>query len=47
MCTGAVRGFARLKFSTSPIRLGQFEFSIINSREIVSRGYISFRENAG
>jgi len=47
MCTGVTRGFAGIKFSTSPRALGLFEIIIMNSAEIISTGVRSFTEKAG
>jgi hypothetical protein len=47
MCTGVTKGFAGLKFSTSPSRLGVFEIIIINMIEINVPGNRSFTEKEG
>jgi len=47
MCTGVTRGFAGLKFSTSPNKFGLFEIIIINKIEISVPGNRSFTENDG
>jgi len=47
MCTGVTRGFAGLKFSTSPSKLGVFEIIIMNKIEIRVPGSRSFTEKEG
>jgi hypothetical protein len=47
MCTGVVSGFAIFRFSTSPSKLGLFEITITNTREIHIIGIMSFLENVG
>lgn len=47
MCTGAIRGFAGLKFSTSPRRLGAKDVIIIITNRILIRGVISLIRNKG
>jgi len=47
MCTGVTRGFAGLKFSTSPSRLGELEIINMNMIEIRAPGSKSFTENEG
>jgi len=47
MCTGVTRGFAGLKFSTSPSKFGVFEIISMNKIEIRVPGNRSFTENEG
>lgn len=47
MWTGAIKGFAWLKFSTSPSKLGKFEIKNIIDNVISKRGRESFTENKG
>jgi hypothetical protein len=47
MCTGVTRGFAGLKFSTSPSMFGVFEIISMNRIEIITPGSRSFTEKEG
>jgi len=47
MCTGVTRGFAGLKFSTSPRMLGTLEIISMNRIEIRVPGSRSFTEKEG
>lgn len=47
MCTGAISGFAMLKFSTSPSRLGDNEQSVIRAIAIRIIGMVSLIINKG
>lgn len=47
MCTGVTRGFAGLKFSTSPKMFGVLEIININRIEIRTPGRRSFTEKEG
>jgi len=47
ICTGVTIGFAGLKFSTSPSRLGAFEIMNMNRTEIMVPGSRSFVDKEG
>lgn len=47
MCTGVTKGFAGLKFSTSPSKFGVFEIINMNMIEINVPGKRSFTEKDG
>lgn len=47
MCTGVTRGFAGLKFSTSPNRFGVLEIINMNTIEMRVPGNRSFTEKKG
>jgi len=47
MWIGAIKGFAWLKFSTSPNRLGKLQFIKIIIVIIINKGKESFNENIG
>lgn len=47
MCTGATKGFAVLKFSTSPSKLGEREINIIIRIIKVAIGSESLNRNSG
>jgi len=47
MCTGATRGLALLKFSTSPSRFGLFATIMANRIAVNRIGSESFAENIG
>ena len=47
MCTGATRGFATLKFSTSPKMFGSFDAKVVMAVIKIIRGIVSFRRKIG